>query len=70
METPKDPDLENFRIDTGPESHVMWVCFLDENGECWTVPNPEVRMQSNWSLHRRFRKPPSNVQALPSMERA
>jgi len=34
----------------------MWVVFMDEDGACWTVPNPEVRMASNWSLGRRMKK--------------
>lgn len=31
----------------------MWVVFLDADGACWTVPNPEVRMVPNWSFGRR-----------------
>jgi hypothetical protein len=30
----------------------MWVVFLNADGACWTVPNPEVRMQSNWTFNR------------------
>jgi len=29
---------------------------MDEDGACWTVPNPEVRMCPNWSLGRRPKK--------------
>jgi len=58
METSRGPGLAHFMIDYGPESHLMWVVFMDADGACWTVPNPEVRMQSNWSLQRRpARKP-------------
>jgi hypothetical protein len=32
---------------------MLWVVFLDEGGACWTVPNPEIRIQNNWSLRRR-----------------
>lgn len=39
-------------IDYGPESHLMWVCFLDRSGECWTVANPDIRIQWNPSLGR------------------
>lgn len=53
LETPKGHGLAHFVIDYGPESHLLWVVFLDEGGGCWTVPNPEIRMQSNWSLKRR-----------------
>ena len=53
METSRGPGLAHFMIDYGPESHLMWVVFMDADGACWTVPNPEVRMQANWSLQRR-----------------
>lgn len=53
LETSKGPGLAHFVIDYGPESHLLWVVFLDEGGACWTVPNPEIRIQSNWSLRRR-----------------
>ena len=53
LETPKGPGMAHFVIDCGPETHLMWVVFLDSGGACWTVPNPEVRMQCNWSMGRR-----------------
>lgn len=40
-------------LDYGIESHLMWVCFLDATGECWTVSNPDVRMQPNATLGRK-----------------
>jgi hypothetical protein len=52
METPKGPGLAHFVIDYGPEAHLLWVVFLNADGACWTVPNPEVRMQSNWTFNR------------------
>jgi hypothetical protein len=52
METPKGSGLAHFVIDYGPEAHLLWGVFLDEGGACWTVPNPEVRMQSNWTFNR------------------
>lgn len=54
MSTPRGPGLAHFLIDYGPESHLMWVVFLQADGACWTVPNPEIRMESNWSLGRRL----------------
>ena len=39
-------------IDYGPEHHLLWVCFLSESGECWTVPNSDIRMEWNYSLGR------------------
>jgi hypothetical protein len=53
METSRGPGLAHFVLDYGPECHLLWVVFLDADGACWTVPNPEVRLAANWSLGRR-----------------
>ncbi len=52
LETPKGSGWAHFVIDYGPESHLMWVVFMDADGACWTVANPEIRMASNWTLSR------------------
>lgn len=39
-------------IDYGPEHNLLWVTAIDGSGEIWCAPNPQVRMQSNWSLGR------------------
>lgn len=51
VETPKGKALAQFIIDYGPEHHLLWVCFQD-NGECWSWQNPEVRAESNPSYNR------------------
>jgi hypothetical protein len=53
LDTPKGTGIAHLVIDYGPEHDLMWVVFLDADGACWTVPNPEVRMSWNWSLGRR-----------------
>jgi hypothetical protein len=53
LDTPKGQGLAHFVIDYGPEADLLWVVFMDKDGACWTVPNPEVRMQSNWTMGRR-----------------
>jgi hypothetical protein len=53
LETSKGPGWAHFLIDYGPESALLWVVFLDADGACWTVPNAEVRMCTNWTLGRR-----------------
>ena len=66
MATPKGDGLAHFLIDYGPESDLFWVVFMDEDGACWTVPNPEVRISKNWTLGRRpddARKPPEQPAA-------
>lgn len=57
LKTPKGDGLAHFVIDYGPESHLMWVVFMDADGACWTVPNPEVRLSPNWTMGRRPEKP-------------
>ncbi len=39
-------------IDYGPEHNLIWVSAMDDSGEVWCVPNPEIRMQANWTLGR------------------
>lgn len=53
MSTPKGDGWAHFVIDYGPEAQLMWVVFMDADGACWTIPNPEVRMYANWTLGRR-----------------
>lgn len=52
VETPHGKALAHFLLDYGPEHHVLWGCFIDATRECWWVPNPDVRAQSNPSMGR------------------
>lgn len=63
LQTSKGSGLAHFVIDYGPESHLMWVVFLDADGACWTVPNPEIRMAPNWSFNRRLQNAEAAKQA-------
>ncbi|MBV9528542.1 hypothetical protein [Sphingomonas sp.] len=47
-------------IDYGPEFDLLWVVGMDDGGEIWCVPNPQVRLQANWSMGRTKKpgKPP------------
>ena len=53
LQTVKGDGWAHFVIDYGPESALLWVVFMDSDGACWTVPNPEVRMYCNWTMGRR-----------------
>jgi hypothetical protein len=64
LHTSKGDGLAHFVIDYGPETDLLWVVFLDEDGACWSVPNPEVRMHFNWSMGRR--KPDEANPAVPA----
>jgi hypothetical protein len=52
MITPKGEGLAHFVIDYGVEHNLMFVVFLDENGECWTFDTRNVRMAKNLTLGR------------------
>ena len=52
LETPKGKANAHFLIDYGEEAHLMWVCFQDDSGECWTWSNKDVRLQENISMGR------------------
>lgn len=50
--TPKGKAWAHLVIDYGPEADLMWICFQDEDGACWTWCNREVRIQANATLGR------------------
>ena len=50
--TPKGKAWAHLVIDYGPEADLMWVCFLDEGGECWTWCNRDICIQPNATLGR------------------
>jgi hypothetical protein len=50
--TPKGSALAYFLIDYGLDYDLMFVCFLDEGGECWTFRGPQVRAVANYSAGR------------------
>ena len=52
LNTPKGKGFAHLLIDMGQEHHLLWVVFLDLSGECWTFPNPEVRLQPNVTMGR------------------
>jgi len=50
MDTPKGISVCYFMIDYGPEADLLWVCFDDKTGQCWTWPNNKIRLVQNISL--------------------
>jgi len=51
--TPKGNGWAYFLIERSQEHHIEWVVFLDDGGECWAFQNPEVRIQTNYTMNRR-----------------
>lgn len=39
-------------FDYSQEHDLMWLVALDESGECWIVPNKDVRLLQNYSVGR------------------
>jgi len=37
----------------GIDGHRIWVVVMDETGEVVDVPQPEIRVDANWSYGRR-----------------
>ncbi len=56
LETPKGKAYAHFLIDYSIEENLMWVCFIDSTGECWTFKNPEIKIQNNQTLGRNYGK--------------
>ena len=50
LDTPKGPAYAHLAIDYGQEHYLLFVCFVNETGECWIFPNREVRIQKNVSM--------------------
>ena len=50
--TPKGNGWAFFLIDRSQEHDLEWVVFIDNNGECWTFKNSDIRIQKNYTFHR------------------
>jgi len=50
--TPKGKAMAHFVIDYGMEHNLLWVCFQDDTGECWTWQNSHIRLQPNITMDR------------------
>ena len=42
--------LSHITFDRSQEHDLEWVCFIRDNGECWTFRNPDVRLAPNATL--------------------
>lgn len=40
-------------IDYGEDHDLIWIVAFDDTGEVWHVPNPEVRLEKNWTMEKR-----------------
>ena len=54
--TPEGNAWAHAVIDYGQEHDLLWVCFQNETGECWTWGNRDVRIQENITMGRTTNK--------------
>lgn len=47
LDTPKGPAHAHLLLDYSQEHHLLWICFQDETGECWTWQNTFVKLRVN-----------------------
>lgn len=50
--TPEGPALCHFMIDYGIDCDIVWVCFQQDTGECWSWNNKDVRIAPNLTVNR------------------
>ena len=50
--TPKGKALAHFLIDYGIEHDLIWVCFQNDTGECWSWKNIDIRASENITMGR------------------
>jgi hypothetical protein len=51
--TPKGKAVAIAWLDYGMEHDLMWVCFQDDTGECWTWENADIRARVNVTIGRK-----------------
>lgn len=50
--TPKGKAWAHVLIDYSQEHHLIFVCFQDDTGECWSWEGKDVRIQTNQTMGR------------------
>jgi len=56
LDTPKGYGQALALLDYSSEHHLFWVVAIDDTGEIWTFPNPEVRAQKNITMGRVYER--------------
>lgn len=56
--TPKGPARALVLIDYGEDHDLLWVCFQDQGGECWTWRNRDIRAVPNLTFGVTSSTPP------------
>lgn len=51
------PGVVRLVFDPDADEHLIYLVVMDDSGESWCVPSPEVRFQENWTYGRRLKAP-------------
>jgi hypothetical protein len=43
-------------IDYGKEDNLIWIVAINDTGEVWCAPNPQIRLLNNYSIGRKVKK--------------
>lgn len=38
------------------EDNLIWIVAMDDTGQCWQVPNPDIRLLKNYTIGRNLEK--------------
>jgi len=52
--TPLGKGFAHVLIDYGIEHDLMWVCFQNDSGECWSWSNIDIRADKNITIGRNY----------------
>jgi hypothetical protein len=52
LSTPRGEATCHLVIDQGDDWDLWWVCFLDEDGTCWTYRNSQIKAVTNVTAGR------------------
>jgi len=36
------------------EDNLIWIVAMDNTGEVWQVPNPDIRLLNNYTIGRKY----------------
>lgn len=50
LDTPKGRAHAHFVIDYSQEHSFLFVCFINETGECWIFSQKEIRLEKNITM--------------------
>jgi len=50
VETPKGAGFAHLIIDYGQEHNLLFVCFINDTGECWTFSTKDIRLEKNLTM--------------------